>query len=139
VLGGGIVRGSLVNYVLEITDLDPIKWDLPFSRFLSVHRCLEPNTRVLLEKNKTTSLDEIKVGDKVLTQDGSLQRVTYKTVQHVTKTYLIKVNGTTFKCSENHEWLVCAGDGKFIKKRTHELTTDDLLYTYHYDHSKENL
>jgi DNA polymerase III alpha subunit len=137
--GRGSGAGSLVNYVLEITDLDPIKWDLPFSRFLSVHRCLEPNTRVLLEKNKTTSLDEIKVGDKVLTQDGSLQRVTYKTVQHVTKTYLIKVNGTTFKCSENHEWLVCAGDGKFIKKRTHELTTDDLLYTYHYDHSKENL
>jgi DNA-directed DNA polymerase III PolC len=30
--------GSLVNYVLYITDLDPIKWDLPFARFLSVHR-----------------------------------------------------------------------------------------------------
>lgn len=30
--------GSLVAYVLYITDLDPIKWDLPFSRFLSVYR-----------------------------------------------------------------------------------------------------
>lgn len=30
--------GSLVAYVLYITDLDPIKWDLPFARFLSVHR-----------------------------------------------------------------------------------------------------
>jgi DNA polymerase-3 subunit alpha len=30
--------GSLVNYVLYITDLDPVKWDLPFSRFLSIYR-----------------------------------------------------------------------------------------------------
>lgn len=30
--------GSLVAYVLYITDLDPIRWDLPFARFLSVYR-----------------------------------------------------------------------------------------------------
>ena len=30
--------GSLVAYVLYITDLDPIFWDLPFARFLSVYR-----------------------------------------------------------------------------------------------------
>jgi len=30
--------GSLVAYVLYITDMDPLKWDLPFARFLSVHR-----------------------------------------------------------------------------------------------------
>lgn len=30
--------GSLVAYVLYITDLDPLKWDLPFARFLSVYR-----------------------------------------------------------------------------------------------------
>ncbi len=30
--------GSLVAYVLYITDLDPIYWDLPFSRFLSIYR-----------------------------------------------------------------------------------------------------
>jgi DNA polymerase-3 subunit alpha len=30
--------GSLVAYVLFITDLDPLKWDLPFARFLSVYR-----------------------------------------------------------------------------------------------------
>lgn len=35
--------GSLVNYVLYITDLDPVKWDLPFSRFLSVHRVGAPD------------------------------------------------------------------------------------------------
>lgn len=30
--------GSLVAYVLYITDLDPLFWDLPFARFLSVYR-----------------------------------------------------------------------------------------------------
>jgi len=30
--------GSLVNYVLYITELDPIRWDLPFARFLSKFR-----------------------------------------------------------------------------------------------------
>jgi DNA polymerase-3 subunit alpha len=30
--------GSLVAYCLYITDLDPLKWDLPFARFLSVYR-----------------------------------------------------------------------------------------------------
>lgn len=36
--GRGSGAGSLVNYVLYITDLDPIRWDLPFARFLSVYR-----------------------------------------------------------------------------------------------------
>jgi len=36
--GRGSGGGSLVNYVLYITDLDPLKWDLPFARFLSVYR-----------------------------------------------------------------------------------------------------
>lgn len=36
--GRGSGVGSLVNYVLKITDVDPIKFGLLFSRFLSVHR-----------------------------------------------------------------------------------------------------
>lgn len=34
----GSSGGSLVAYVLEITDLDPIKYECRFDRFLSVHR-----------------------------------------------------------------------------------------------------
>lgn len=30
--------GSLVNYVLYITDLDPLRWDLPFERFMNLAR-----------------------------------------------------------------------------------------------------
>lgn len=36
--GRGSGGGSLVAYVLYITDMDPLFWDLPFARFLSVYR-----------------------------------------------------------------------------------------------------
>jgi DNA polymerase-3 subunit alpha len=36
--GRGSGAGSLVAYVLNITDIDPIKYDLLFERFLSIHR-----------------------------------------------------------------------------------------------------
>lgn len=35
--------GSLVNYLLGITDVDPIKWGLLFSRFLNVDRAEAPD------------------------------------------------------------------------------------------------
>ncbi len=36
--GRGSGAGSLVNYVLYITELDPIKWNLPFERFMNLAR-----------------------------------------------------------------------------------------------------
>ena len=36
--GRGSGGGSLINYVLYITELDPLRWKLPFSRFLSKYR-----------------------------------------------------------------------------------------------------
>lgn len=36
--GRGSVCGSVIAYLLRITDVDPIKYDLLFERFLSVHR-----------------------------------------------------------------------------------------------------
>ena len=41
--GRGSGGGSLVAYVLYITDMDPIKWDLPFARFLNVYRSGAPD------------------------------------------------------------------------------------------------
>lgn len=39
----GSAGGSLVCYVLGITNIDPIKYDLLFERFLSIHRKEEPD------------------------------------------------------------------------------------------------
>lgn len=41
--GRGSVAGSLVAYVLEITDVDPIKYDLIFERFLNPERTSLPD------------------------------------------------------------------------------------------------
>lgn len=125
--------GSLVAYVLYITDLDPIRWDLPFARFLSVHRCLDPQTRVLMSNDTVVNLSDVNVGDMLIAQDGTAKRVTYKVTSKHDTVYTIKVNGSTFRCSANHEWLVMNHDGKVIKKRTDELTVDDMLFTYHYE------
>lgn len=41
--GRGSAAGSLVAYSLEITDLDPIAFSLPFERFLNPHRPFPPD------------------------------------------------------------------------------------------------
>lgn len=69
--------GSLVNYVLYITDLDPIKWDLPFARFLSVWRqgapdidCVHENHLVIMADGRHVKAADIVDGDVVLGGDG---------------------------------------------------------------------
>lgn len=42
-VGRGSAAGSLVSYVLGITHLDPIKWNLTFERFLSKYRKALPD------------------------------------------------------------------------------------------------
>ncbi len=37
-VGRGSAGGSLVSYLLDITEVDPIRWNLPLERFLSPHR-----------------------------------------------------------------------------------------------------
>lgn len=48
--GRGSAAGSLVAYVLRITNLDPIKWDLLFERFLNPGRVSMPDIDVDFEK-----------------------------------------------------------------------------------------
>lgn len=61
--GRGSGAGSLVNYVLKITDLDPIEWDLPFARFMSVYRVGMPDV-------DTDVADRDKVLDQMRAQFG---------------------------------------------------------------------
>ncbi|HID10234.1 MAG TPA: DNA polymerase III subunit alpha [Candidatus Latescibacteria bacterium] len=44
--GRGSAAGSLVAYVLEITDIDPLKYELMFERFLNPDRVEEPDIDV---------------------------------------------------------------------------------------------
>lgn len=50
--GRGSAAGSLVSYVLEITDVDPIKYDLLFERFLNEERFTMPDIDLDFPDNK---------------------------------------------------------------------------------------
>jgi DNA polymerase III, alpha subunit len=41
--GGGSAAGSLVTYIIGITDIDPLKFDLLFERFLNPERVSMPD------------------------------------------------------------------------------------------------
>lgn len=75
--------GSLVAYVLYITDLDPLYWDLPFARFLSVYRkgapdidCVHEDHLVVMADSTLKRAIDIVTGDTVLGGDGEPHVVT---------------------------------------------------------------
>ena len=50
--GRGSAAGSLVSYVLGITNVDPIKYDLLFERFLNVERISMPDIDIDFQDNR---------------------------------------------------------------------------------------
>ena len=61
----GSAGGSLVAYVLNITDIDPIKYGLLFSRFLSVDRSEMPDIDTdISDRDKLIQLLRLELGDE---------------------------------------------------------------------------
>jgi DNA polymerase-3 subunit alpha len=59
--GRGSAAGSLVAYVLEITDIDPIKYDLLFERFLNSQRVSMPDIDIdFCQANRYKIIDYVK-------------------------------------------------------------------------------
>ena len=56
--GRGSAVGSLVAYTLNITDIDPLKYDLIFERFLNIERISMPDIDVDFEHNKREAMIE---------------------------------------------------------------------------------
>lgn len=50
--GRGSAAGSLVSYVLSITDVDPVKYDLLFERFLNIERYSMPDIDLDIPDNR---------------------------------------------------------------------------------------
>ena len=50
--GRGSAAGSLVSYVLEITNIDPLKYNLIFERFLNSHRQTKPDIDIDFMDNR---------------------------------------------------------------------------------------
>lgn len=56
--GRGSAAGSLVSYSLEITNIDPIKYDLLFERFLNINRKKMPDIDIDFESDKRINMIE---------------------------------------------------------------------------------
>ena len=102
--------GSLINYLLRITHVDPVEHGLVWERFLGRHRCLESSTKILTSDG-IKSMKDIKVGDLVMTHTGEYKKIIDK--EDAIHDYAIKVKfkGQTIVCSPNHRWIVDR-DGK---------------------------
>ena len=116
--GRGSGAGCLVNYVLYITDLDPVKWDLPFSRFLNIYRKGNPDIDCLRSDHLVNTPSGVKVirnlcvGDEILDHDGEIKKVTFVASRPQRKDelcfeLLLAKEGTygTLVASENHRLL----------------------------------
>lgn len=124
--GRGSGPGSLVNYLLGITQIDPLPYGLLWSRFLGRHRCLQKNSLVLSE-NGVKPIKDLNLGEKVLTHGGTYESVIDKEddVGHDINA-VIKTSHENFSCSPNHRWLV-RRDGEVKEVMTTGLKKGDKL------------
>lgn len=78
--GRGSASGSLVSYSLGITDIDPIKYDLLFERFLNPTRVTMPDIDIDFDSNKREMvIDYVKNKYGSDCVSGGITFATYKT------------------------------------------------------------
>lgn len=135
--GRGSGGGSLVNYVLNITDIDPIKYNLLFARFLSEFRegypdidCLASNHLVRLSNGSLKALGELEAGDEIVTHNKEIKKVYYALTRESKQNeniyqLLVKKNEIlgTIIASEKHRFVLRNNDIKFVN----ELNVEDVL------------
>jgi DNA polymerase III alpha subunit len=123
--GRGSGGGSLINYVLYITDLDPIKWDLPFSRFISVYRqgapdidCVNFDHLVIMADGTHKLAGEIMIGDEVLGGDNKPHKVLETWMRgskhgEIPLEIFVKADNEIYGCIDvvpNHKFITNNGD-----------------------------
>lgn len=78
--GRGSAAGSLVSYVIGITDIDPLKYDLLFERFLNVNRVTMPDIDIDFDNTKRDLvINYVKEKYGVLNVAGGMTYSTFKT------------------------------------------------------------
>lgn len=93
----------------------------------NVRRCIAKGSKVLTQHNSFKNIEDIKVGDKVLTDDGwkPVVNVFDQGVQHVLKVYH---QDGYIECTPNHRFAVFNDiDGHYTWKNAHDLVEGDVL------------
>jgi len=73
----GSAAGSLVCWLLGITQVDPIKWKLSFERFLSLDRIRPPDIDLDIEDVRRDEVIEYLKGKYEITQIGTYNRLSF--------------------------------------------------------------
>lgn len=77
--GRGSVAGSLVAYVLGITDINPLEYNLPFERFLNPERPTPPDIDIDFADNRRDEV--LKYVTKTYGEDKVAQIITFGTME----------------------------------------------------------
>lgn len=123
--------GCLLSWCLEITSIDPIRFDLYFERFMNpTRKCLTENNYVLLKDGSYKKISEIILGDKPETElgIGELVEITKREIEPGEKVFEIELeNGLKVELTSNHIVPVLRS-GKRIDIRVDELLeTDEMI------------
>lgn len=114
--GRGSAAGSIVSYLLNITEVDPLKYDLLFERFLNIDRVSMPDIDIDFENTKrdlVVSYLKNKYG-----QDRVCQIVTIQTLK---ANQSIRDIGRVYKIPQEHIDNLCKNlDDKLTLKQSYE-------------------
>jgi hypothetical protein len=124
-VGRGSAGGSLFCYLLGITNIDPIRWNLPFSRFFSKTR---------IEMRKLPDIDCLHKNTNILTEQGYLTIEYLSTLSQETYPKLACYDGLSFQYQypvtifkkgislvkeyvlDNGKIIICTPDHKVLTK-----------------------
>ena len=117
----GSSGGSLICYLMHITDIDPIKYGLIFARFISMERCFVENTKMIIN-NKIEEIKNAKIGDFIINKYGELDKIKKIHKYQVNKKLLkIYFNGDYVICTKNHKWIVVDKNGNTVEKKADQI------------------
>lgn len=77
VMARGSAAGSLICFLLGITQVDPLKWNLTFDRFLSLDRIRPPDIDLDIEDVRRADVVEYLQNKYDITQIGTYNRLSY--------------------------------------------------------------
>lgn len=77
--GRGSAAGSLISYLLRITEVDPIRYGLYFSRFLNIHRVSVPDADIDIDSSRRDEFIQMVI--EMYGEDRVCQIMTYMTLK----------------------------------------------------------
>lgn len=107
--GRGSAAGSLVSYVLQITDIDPLQYGLIFERFLNSHRQTKPDIDIdFMDNRRQEIIDYLftKYGKDRVAHIITFQKIKIKTaIRDIARILDIDLKIVNLICKSISDWF----------------------------------